>query len=201
MSVTTSKRPPIDTVRKWTIALGVLTAGNMTRADAEMKLRAYVPLLQDQFPAGAFTPASLHHVAAQCKWFPSYAEVIEHLRGWWREHRPYVALPPPSPPPPRPDPTPEEMEAVSRTVREVTAALHTSAILKDTTGRSLDEAPRRPQPRHLPPDVLDRINPLPNGRKRTDATKAAVSPADAAAVVDSDTAAAMAQADAVAGDP
>ena len=49
-----TKRAPLGTVREWTIALGVLTAGNMTRAEAEMKLRAYVPLLQDQFPAGAF---------------------------------------------------------------------------------------------------------------------------------------------------
>ena len=41
----------------------------MTRAEAEMKLRAYVPLLQDHFPPGAFTQVSLHHVARQCKWF------------------------------------------------------------------------------------------------------------------------------------
>jgi hypothetical protein len=86
--ITTGKRPPVATVREWTIALGILTAGQLTRAEAELKLRAYVPLLLDNFPVGAFTQDSLHHVAGQCKWFPSYAEVLAYLREWWREHRP-----------------------------------------------------------------------------------------------------------------
>ena len=168
MSITTSgKRPPVSIVREWTVALGILTSGNMTRADAEMKLRAYVPLLQDNFPAAAFTQDSLHHVAAQCKWFPSYAEVIEHLRGWWRDHRPApLALPPPDLPPPRDPPTPEEIAHVRRCVEEITAALRSSAIERDTEGRPIEAGPPPPTPRYLSPEQLDRINPLPNGFKR-----------------------------------
>lgn len=166
---TLNRRPPIAAVREWTIALGILTAGNMTRADAEMKLRAYVPLLQDNFPPAAFTQDSLHHVARQCKWFPSYAEVVEHLGSWWKEHRPPLrALPPPDIPPPRPPATPEEIEYVHARVAEVIAALRTSAIDRDTQGRPLDieTGPLAPRPRYLTPEQLDAINPLPNGRKR-----------------------------------
>lgn len=157
--IATTKRPPVATVREWTIALGVLTSGNMTRGDAEMKLRAYVPLLQDQFPVGAFTPASLHHVAAQCKWFPSYAEVVEHLRGWWRDHRPAPpALPPPPPIRERDEPTPEEIAHVERVVAETVAFLRSDA-------QPIEDRPR-PGPRYLTPQQLDALNPLPNGRKR-----------------------------------
>ena len=163
-----TKRPPIATVREWTIALGILTSGNMTRTDAEMKLRAYVPLLQDHFPVGAFTQDSLHYVAAQCKWFPSYAEVIEHLRAWWHDHRPAPpALPPPDIPKPRDPPTPEEIAYVHERVAEIVANLRMVTLTAATVGRPLDIAPTRPGPRYLPPDVLDQINPLPNGRKRT----------------------------------
>ncbi len=202
MSVPTTtawKRPPVATVREWTIALGILTAGQMTRADAEMKLRAYVPLLQDNFPAGAFTQDSLHHVAAQCKWFPSYAEVIEHLRGWWREHRPAppALSPPPPPPPRRPDPTPEEVAHVTALVREVTAALRASAASCDDQALHLDVATaHRPRTAYLTPAQLDQINPLPNGRKRTDATTTApAARLSLAATVDPDAAAGMARAD------
>ena len=53
--------------------------------------------------------------------------------------------------------------------------MRSSAIDADTVGRSLDEALTfRPRPRYLTPEQLDRINPLPNGRKRSDA---ATSPA------------------------
>jgi hypothetical protein len=162
-----TKRPPVATVREWTIALGILTAGQMTRADAEMKLAAYVPLLQDNFPAAAFTQDSLHHVARQCKWFPSYAEVIEHLGAWWKERRPpFPAIAPPPAPPPRPEPTPEEIELVRQLCAQVVGELRASAIAKDTVGRPLPSGPLPVTPRYLPPDVLDRINPLPNGRKR-----------------------------------
>ena len=168
------KRTKVGTVREWTIALGVLTAGNMTRAEAEMKLRAYVPLLQDNFPPGAFTPESLHHVASQCKFFPAYAEVIDHLRDWWRANRPALpALPPPPPIRQRGEPTPEEIEHATRVVAETIAALRASAQpVADWQASSL-----RPKPRYLTPEQLDRINPLPNGAKRH-ATATATSAAE-----------------------
>lgn len=49
-------------------------------------------------------------------------------------------------------------------------------LLNDTSPAAQQPAPdwpepaaERPRPYHLPPDVLDRINPLPNGRKRANA--------------------------------
>jgi len=161
--VTNNRKPPVATVREWTIALGILTSGNMSRADAEMKLRAYVPLLQDNFPLGAFTQDSLHHVASRCKWFPSYAEVVEHLGEWWRPRRPpLTALSRPDIPPARPDATDEERAYVSARVAEITAHLN---------GSRAASAGERPPPtaRPLSPGVLDQINPLPNGRKRATA--------------------------------
>ena len=77
-----------------------------------MKLAAYVPLLFDRFPDGAFTKASLEHVARPCvKVFPTYPELAGYLSDWWRAQRPAPpALPALSPPTPRrPDPTPEEI--------------------------------------------------------------------------------------------
>jgi hypothetical protein len=159
---TTNRKPPIGIVREWTIALGILTAGTMTRVEAEMKLAAYVPLLQSHFVVGAFTQQSLHHVAAQCKWFPSYAEVVGHLGDWWREHRPLPPSPPalPAPPPlPFHKPTDEELAHIRACVEEVTAGLR----YRDDTGPN---EPRAARPAYLSPGLLDQINPLPNGRKR-----------------------------------
>ena len=103
---------------------------------------------------------------------PSYAEVIEHLGGWWKEHRPPLpALPPPDIPPPRPPPTEEEIAHVRACVEEITRNMRSSAIERDTEGRPIDTGPPPPKPRYLPPDVLDRINPLPNGRKRAAPTE------------------------------
>jgi hypothetical protein len=162
-SITTNRKtgkPLVGIVREWVIVLGVLTAGNMSRAEAEMKLRAYVPLLQDQFPAGAFTQESLHAVAAQCKWFPSYAEVIQHLRGWWREHRPAPpALPPPAPVPPRQPPTEAEIAHVHACVQQIIANMRSPFAERS-------DMPGPVQPRYASPELLDRINPLPGGRKR-----------------------------------
>ena len=193
----------IRVVREWCQSLGVLTAVSITRHEAEMKLAAYVPMLKDRFPDGAFTTASLEHVARQCtKGFPTYPELAGYLSGWWREHRPVIALPAPPPPPPRrPDPTPEEVAHVTALVREVTAALRASAADCDDQALHLNVATaHRPRTAYLSPAQLDRINPLPNGRKRTDA-QSTTAPADArlspssAATVDPDAAASVAWAD------
>ena len=180
-------------VREWCQSLGVLTAVSLSRAEAEMKLGAYVPMLMRDFPDGAFTTDSLNAVARECtEGFPIYPVLAGRLSRWWREHRPYVALPAPPPPPPRPDPTPEEVAHVEQVTRAVVAWLRSSA--------QPVEDRRPPGARHLTPEQLDRLNPLPNGRKRTDATQATVSPADdaTARADDTDTAASMAPADATA---
>lgn len=188
----------VRVVRQWCQSLGVLTAVSISRPEAEMKLAAYVPLLQDRFPDGAFTADSLEHVARHCiKGFPTYAELAGYLSDWWRDNRPRpTALPPPPPPPKREPPTPEEIEYVHARVVEVVRALG------PTRYADQDYAPAKP--RHLTPEQLDQLNPLPNGRKRTDAQQAtvtvSVSEAGAAAVVDSDAAESVAPADTTAGD-
>jgi hypothetical protein len=162
----------VKTVREWCVSLGVLTAISITRQEAEMKLAAYLPLLMREFPDGAFTIDSLNHVARQCvKGFPTYPELANYLAGWWREHRPRPpALPPPPPIRQRGEPTPDEIEHVTRVAAETIAFLRSRA-------RSIEE-PRPPRPRHLTPEQLDIVNPLPNGRKRTDDATLSAAPFD-----------------------
>lgn len=182
------KNNQTTTVREWCNSLGVLTAISVDSEDARLRLAAFVPLLADRFPAAAFTTASLEAVARECvKGFPSYGELAEHLAAWWKAHRPPIAaLPPPELPPPRPDATPEERAAVRARVEECIAALRSSRIEIDAQSRRLDDVAAAPRPRYLTPEQLDRINPLPNGRKRTDAASPAAplvpdAPADASA--------------------
>lgn len=75
-------------VRDWLKSLGVLVAGSISREEAEARLHAYVPLLSATFDDAAFCPESLEAVGRRCKFFPSYAEVVEHLSAWWSQHRP-----------------------------------------------------------------------------------------------------------------
>ena len=167
-AVVLRSKPKVADVRQWVVALGVLTAGNMTRVEAEMKLRAYVPLLQDEFPPAAFCQDSLAAVARECQWFPSYAEVARHLSAWWRANRPPLPkLDPPPAPEPRQPPTAEERAAVAELVARVTRSLSVAAAAKGE--RTLTLEPNRLRPSFLDPVTLDRLNPLPNGRKRADA--------------------------------
>lgn len=62
---------------RWITALGTLTATRPEEADALGKARAYAAMLE--FPANAFNRASLDAAARKFRWFPSYAEVCEHL--------------------------------------------------------------------------------------------------------------------------
>jgi hypothetical protein len=158
-----TKRTHVPVVRQWCQSLGILSAVSISRQEAEMKLAAYVPMLLERFPDAAFTTASLEYVAAQAvKGFPTYGELAAWLGDWWRANRPALpALPPPPPIRQRGEPTPEEIEHVTRVVAETIAALRASA-------QPVEEwrTARTPKPSYLSPEQLDRINPLPNGRKR-----------------------------------
>jgi hypothetical protein len=153
----------VGVVREWCQSLGILSAVSISRQEAEIKLALYVPNLISDFPDAAFTAASLNHVAKACvKGFPTYAELYNALRTWWRENRPIAnALPAPAqrtPEPERPPPTDEERAYVRRCVEEITANL------RNPDAEKLRD--RDPGPRYLTPEQLDRVNPLPNGRKR-----------------------------------
>jgi hypothetical protein len=154
------KTTHLPVVRQWCQSLGILSAVSISRQEAEMKLAAYVPLLLDRFPDGAFTTASLEYVAARAvKGFPTYGELAAWLADWWRANRPMPpALPAPEPIRQRGEPTPEEIEHVARVAAETVAALRSSI--------QPVEDYRRPAPRYLTPEQLDRINPLPGGAKR-----------------------------------
>lgn len=62
---------------RWISALGTLTASKPGEADGDAKARAYAAMLE--YPASAFSRASLDAAARKFRWFPSYAEVCEHL--------------------------------------------------------------------------------------------------------------------------
>lgn len=76
-------------IDKWLVMLATATAsGGMALADLEAKVTLYGDFLASEFDAGAFTRRSLQDVAAQCKFFPAYGELVPLLRAWWRENRP-----------------------------------------------------------------------------------------------------------------
>ena len=54
-------------IRDWLKALGTLVAGSLPANESRAKLNLLAPMLAEEFPAGAFTPASLAAVARQCK--------------------------------------------------------------------------------------------------------------------------------------
>jgi len=148
-------------VRQWCQSLGVLSAVSISRHEAEMKLAAYVPMLMDRFPDAAFTTASLEHVAARAvKGFPTYGELAEWLAEWWRAHRPMPpALPAPEPVQPRRPPTEAEIAHVHACVQQIIANMRSPFAERS-------DMPGPVQPRYASPELLDRINPLPGGRKR-----------------------------------
>jgi hypothetical protein len=134
----------VRVVREWLVSLGVLSAVSMSRAEAEMKLGAFVPMLMREFTDVAFTPDSLAYVARQCKYFPTYGELCGYLSEWWRDNRPHpVAIAPPPPEPEAPPPSPEQLARVRHLVRGLAA---------EWAAPPLYQPPRAP--RHLSNDQL-----------------------------------------------
>jgi hypothetical protein len=159
--MTLKQETHLPVVRRWCLSLAVLSAINLSRDDAEMKMAAYVPLLMREFPDAAFTADSLSHVARRAaKGFPTYGELCGWLGEWWADHRPLpvmIAAPEPVPLLTREPPTPEMVEHVRRVAAETIAALR---------ARTPDVRLAPPTARQLTPAQLDALNPLPGGRKR-----------------------------------
>lgn len=99
-------------IRAWLKMLGLLTAGAMSLDEAEARMTALARALAVEFEDWAFSEASAIAVAAECRHFPTFGEIVALLRGWCRDHRPRltaIAAPPareatgyvlPPPPPP-----------------------------------------------------------------------------------------------------
>ena len=68
---------PRQTVERWIEALGALTAAPQGEDEAARKTRAYAAMLE--FPPQAFSRRSLDTAARKFRFFPSYAELAEHL--------------------------------------------------------------------------------------------------------------------------
>jgi hypothetical protein len=142
--------------RDWLKALGTLTVGNANAAEADARLNAYAPLLMSRFDAAAFTAESLEHVAGNCKFFPAYGELVEHLAAWWKENRPRetrLAIAGPRVPMQTESgrlegegPSEEEREAVSRIVKAFVAERSEGARLR----------PSGVEPKYLTGEALER---------------------------------------------
>src|SRR5215472_9384616 len=76
----------------WLNDLATITAGTAPLADAKAKIAALSALLIDEFPEAAFCKQSLVHVAASCKFFPTFSELRDALTAWWRENKPTKAI-------------------------------------------------------------------------------------------------------------
>jgi hypothetical protein len=112
--------------KRWLLSLAQLTAVRLSHDEASAFIETTAPMLAMRFPNEALTPASLEAVAAECKYLPSYGEIVPLLRGHWQQHRP---LPPLLPPPPsrhRDEPTEDEREHVARLTAETIAALRST---------------------------------------------------------------------------
>lgn len=67
----------LDRMTQWLIDLAPLVAAKVSVDDAEVKLRAYVGMLE--YPAACFTRASLMKAAKRFTWFPAFAELCKFL--------------------------------------------------------------------------------------------------------------------------
>lgn len=66
-------------IARWITDLATLTAGNAPLADSKAKITALTGMLGEQYPPELFTRKSIEHVARECKFFPSYAELVASL--------------------------------------------------------------------------------------------------------------------------
>jgi hypothetical protein len=76
-----------ELVRDWLKALGVLTAGAMDAAEVNARLDAMIPHLIEEFSPDVFNRKSLHAVATNARYFPTYGELVPLLREWQRNVR------------------------------------------------------------------------------------------------------------------
>jgi hypothetical protein len=150
-----TKRASVGDVREWLVALGVLCADNLSPVEAEMKVGAFVPLLQAEFAHGPHSrsaatdrrrleaecaaswddPAVIRRKLDACIADPRLHRLLHAaVSRWAPQHLDLV-----------PDPPPEPGRASVADLGPVFQPLG---------------------PRYLTAAQLDAVNPLPDGRKR-----------------------------------
>jgi hypothetical protein len=72
-------------VQRWLIRLGKITSARISEDDAADFIEEFSPLLAMRFGDDAFTNVSLEFVAAECKYLPTYGELVALLRDWKRQ--------------------------------------------------------------------------------------------------------------------
>jgi hypothetical protein len=71
--------------QRWLIRLGRITAAKLDEIDAAEFVEDIAPLLAMRFPNESLTNISLEYVAAECRFLPTYGELVAHLRDWQRQ--------------------------------------------------------------------------------------------------------------------
>jgi hypothetical protein len=127
----------LQIIAAWLTKLADLTVSSRDdRRAMGDKLALYATMLGRNFEVKAFTQRSLEAVALECKFWPAYGELAQHLAAWWKDNRPsLLALAAPQRQwrePERPDPTPEESAYVCAIVADLVA--ETNARRKPVIG-------------------------------------------------------------------
>jgi len=80
-------------IAKWLAKLAAISnlPADLSAKDLKLKFETEAQLLGAALPSGAFTDASLAHVAEGNPWFPPYDTIRARLAEWWRDHRPASA--------------------------------------------------------------------------------------------------------------
>lgn len=72
----------ISIIQRWLIRLGRVTVNATSADDAVDFVQSMAPLLASRYGDEMFTDRSLEHVAAECRFLPTYGELVAHLRDW-----------------------------------------------------------------------------------------------------------------------
>ena len=72
-------------VRRWLLALGRAAAARANSTDVDDFLETMGPMLALRYPDETFNARSLEWVAAECKYLPTYGEIVALLRDWKRQ--------------------------------------------------------------------------------------------------------------------
>lgn len=75
-------------IRPWLARLVRVVAASISPQEAAAWVQDVEPLVATRFNASAFTFDSLESVAAQCKYLPTYAELVDALGAWQKANPP-----------------------------------------------------------------------------------------------------------------